>query len=174
MTDPAMNDSALVSEAVDLRLATRGKRFVASLLDALIILAIIFPVEYATGFWSTFHIAIRNARVAHIPYPYELRLTNLAYSLAIFVILQFYPLMANGQTWGKRLLHIKIVDMQGNKPSMFHLLGLREVTKWIISAIPLIASPAILVDVLLIFRSDRRCGHDWIAGTRVVEADRIE
>jgi uncharacterized RDD family membrane protein YckC len=28
-----------------------------------------------------------------------------------------------------------------------------------------------LVDVLLIFRNDRRCGHDLIAGTRVVHAD---
>lgn len=28
----------------------------------------------------------------------------------------------------------------------------------------------VLVDVLLIFREDKRCGHDLIAGTKVVKA----
>lgn len=40
----------------------------------------------------------------------------------------------------------------------------------VISAIPLAGAAFGLVDILFIFRADRRCIHDLIAGTHVVTA----
>jgi uncharacterized RDD family membrane protein YckC len=156
------------------QLATRKRRLGASLLDAVLLAMIVVPLEFMSGFWVALHRAVLSARITHVPYPYEFRLTALAYGLATFVVLQSYPLMASGQTWGKRMLRIKIVDMHGNKPSLFWLLGVREIAKWVVSSVPFVGSPAVIGDMLLIFRSDRRCGHDWMAGTRVVELCRVE
>ncbi|MEA2700447.1 MAG: hypothetical protein QOI66_4718, partial [Myxococcales bacterium] len=45
---------------------------------------------------------------------------------------------------------------------------LRGVVNGIISAIPYLGGLYALVDALFIFRDDRRCIHDLIAGTRVI------
>ena len=173
-----MNDAAndAPTDQVDardgMRIATRRRRLGASLIDLLLSILCILPLEYATGFWQTMHLAILNARLTHVPYPDTLRLTSLAYGFAVFLILQSYPLISSGQTWGKRMLQIKIVGMDGNSPSMFRLMGLRQTSPWIVSVIPWVAYPILCLDMLLIFRSDKRCGHDLIAGTRVIEVVR--
>ena len=41
----------------------------------------------------------------------------------IFAVVQGFPLNATGQTWGKKLLKIKIVDLDGNKPPLGRLLA---------------------------------------------------
>jgi len=50
------------------------------------------------------------------------------------------------------------------------LVGLRYVPVWLASSIPFIGGFLALIDILFIFREDRRCVHDMIAGTVVVEA----
>jgi uncharacterized RDD family membrane protein YckC len=47
---------------------------------------------------------------------------------------------------------------------------LRAILGGIIGAIPYLGGIYGLVDALFIFRDDRRCVHDHIAGTRVVKA----
>ena len=68
------------------------------------------------------------------------------------------------------MLKIKIVDLQGRKPSFGRLAGLRYLPMQLVNMIPFVGGLIALVNVLMIFRSDRRCGHDLIAGTRVVNA----
>ena len=46
----------------------------------------------------------------------------------------------------------------------------RAVATWAITAIPVAGGIFALADLLFIFREDRRCLHDHIAGTRVVRA----
>ena len=48
------------------------------------------------------------------------------------------------------------------------LLGLRYVLVMLVQAIPMIGQLLGLIDALFIFRGDRRCVHDLIAGTKVV------
>ena len=48
------------------------------------------------------------------------------------------------------------------------LLGLRYVLVMLVMAIPIIGQLLGLADALFIFRSDRRCVHDLLAGTKVV------
>jgi uncharacterized RDD family membrane protein YckC len=80
------------------------------------------------------------------------------------------PLANQGQTWGKKLLKMKIVDLSGNLPDFGRLLLLRYGIGAVISIVPVLGSFYWIVDALFIFRGDRRCIHDLLAGTRVVVA----
>ena len=78
---------------------------------------------------------------------------------------------ATGQTWAKKLLQMKIVGPDGEKPDFGKLLALRYLTTQAINLVPVVGPLYVLVDVLFIFGDERRCLHDRIAGTRVVVAD---
>lgn len=93
-----------------------------------------------------------------------------AVGFAVFVVVQGFPLHHYGQTWGKRILGIRIVDLDGAKPPLGRLLTRRYVPIQVANLIPVVGPLLVLVDTLMIFRADRRCAHDLIAGTRVVKA----
>jgi uncharacterized RDD family membrane protein YckC len=88
--------------------------------------------------------------------------------LAIF---QTYLLSTRGQTLGKRWMGIKIVKLDGTAPGFVHAVLLRIFVNALIGSIPKAGGVYSLVDVLMIFRQDRRCAHDLIASTRVVKAE---
>ena len=90
--------------------------------------------------------------------------------LAIFAVIHSYPLHENGQTWGKKLLSIRIVDLQGNKPPLTDLLLKRYLPTHAMANVPCVGGLYALVDSLMIFRQDQRCLHDLIASTRVVRS----
>ena len=143
-------------------LASRGARLAAALLDGLIGMAIMLPMMFVSGYFG----AMRTGETAPI-----IVLANWALiGCVVFVLVQGYPLHATGQTWGKRALGIRIVSLDGTKPALGKLLLLRYLPLRVVGVIPLVNSLVVLTDALLIFRNDRRCLHDLIAGTRVVVA----
>ena len=74
-------------------------------------------------------------------------------------------LRREGQTVGKFLLRIRIVDEEtGVKGTVFSNIVLRYFVNWILTLIP----PYILIDHMFIFAKNRRCVHDYLAGTKVV------
>jgi len=82
------------------------------------------------------------------------------------VIAQLVMVSKRGQTIGKRAMGIKIVlkDTLENGGFVVNVLK-RGVVNGLICLIP----GYFLVDSLFIFRADRRCLHDMIAGTLVVQ-----
>lgn len=86
------------------------------------------------------------------------------------VTVQWYLLTTEGQTIGKSLMKIRIVryDTEEN-PGFGRAVGLREMIPALIGAIPLFGLLFALVDVLFIFGEERRCIHDYIAGTKVID-----
>ena len=93
---------------------------------------------------------------------------GIAY-LVIFMVINGYLLVTKGQTLGKLALGIRIVDAASNgAATAVKLLGLRYVLVLLVMAIPIIGQLLGLADALFIFRSDRRCVHDLLAGTKVV------
>lgn len=87
------------------------------------------------------------------------------------VIIQIYLLVTRGQTIGKKLLGIKIVTYPDEvNPGFVKVWLLRSFVSGLIGAIPMIGGIYSLVDACFIFRDDRRCIHDLIAGTQVVNA----
>ena len=160
--NPYQAPAAAVADVADEQLAGRGERFGAAFIDGLIMIAIVFPIMFATGYWQA---AMSGQRPGLG--------TQLLYALmgfVIFIIVQAHPLRQSAQTWGKRVMKIRIVDLQGQQPSLATLVGKRYLPMQAVSSVPLVGNLLALVNILLIFRADRRCGHDLVAGTRVVKA----
>ncbi len=160
-------DAAVAEFSSADELAGRGARLGAAIIDAIILLVILAPMMFMGGYWQ----AASAAAQAGQQVGFGTTVLWVAIGFIVFVVVQGFPLNATGQTWGKKLLKIKIVDLQGNKPSLGNLLGMRYLPVQAVGVIPLIGSLIQIVEVLLIFRSDRRCGHDLVAGTKVVHAD---
>ena len=164
--NPYQSPQSMVAEPPgDENLAGRGVRLGAVVIDAIIAMAISFPLMYLGGYWQVVIAAASGTRPS-----IGLMATWALIGYVVFILVQGYPLHASGQTWGKRLTSIKIVDLAGNKPSLGKLLLLRYLPQQMVMHVPIAGRLLVLVDVLMIFRKDRRCLHDLIAGTRVVVA----
>jgi uncharacterized RDD family membrane protein YckC len=88
-------------------------------------------------------------------------------AVLIVFLYQVALLTKEGQTVGKKALGIRIVKMDtGENGGFIPNVLLRLIVNGLIWAIPLYG----LIDILFIFRSDRRRIHDLIAGTQVVDA----
>lgn len=86
----------------------------------------------------------------------------------IFIAIQWTFLNATGQTIGKKVLKTRIVTMDGKKPVIGDLIFKRYMFMNLIGIIPWVGSVVAVVDALMVFKADRRCLHDLIAGTQVV------
>jgi uncharacterized RDD family membrane protein YckC len=167
--NPYANPTMRIADAVDGppdALAGRGVRLGAVILDTLLLMSIVLPIQWFSGFLPAFVNAARSG----YGMPTLTLLQWAAIGFGFFVALQALPLHQSGQTWGKRVLSIRIVDLEGNKPPLWRLLALRYLPLRITAQIPIVGVVLGLLNVLLIFRADRRCLHDHIAGTKVVVA----
>jgi uncharacterized RDD family membrane protein YckC len=160
--NPYGSPAAVVADLADTHLAGRWERLGAAIIDTIILLVILVPLMFVGGYWEM-------AISAGGEVPFGTALLWAAVGFAVFVVVQWIPLNANGQTWGKRLLGIRIVDMEGAKPPIGRLIGLRYLPMQLVTNVPVVGVVLAFVNVLLIFRGDRRCGHDLIAGTQVVK-----
>jgi uncharacterized RDD family membrane protein YckC len=95
-------------------------------------------------------------------------------SLPFFValaILQCVLLSLRGQSVGKLLVGTRIVRRIDNAPAGFlRAVFLRGTIPLLFAQIPFLNVLFWLVDVCFIFGEERRCVHDYIAGTKVVKA----
>lgn len=139
--------------------AGRGTRLGAAMIDGLISMVVLLPIQYATGVfdnWPNVHLS-GGARV----------LWGFAGFLAYAFIHGWF--LRDGQTIGKKLLNIQIVGVDTGKPiSIAKLLLGRFLPTSILGNLPYVGPFYGLVDALFIFGEDRRCIHDRIAGTRVI------
>lgn len=86
--------------------------------------------------------------------------------LAIVIGIHIFLLYKAGQTIGKRIMGIRITRPDGSHPSLWRSLALRYVLNGFLIAIPLYA----LIDPAFILQPERRCLHDYLAGTIVIKA----
>jgi uncharacterized RDD family membrane protein YckC len=138
-------------------LASRGSRLAASLIDAFAAIVILLPALAAVFF------AGANESLSGF-----VMLLAAASGIGFlgFAVYQLSMLLRQGQTLGKKSMNIRIVNVSdGQVPSAGRMLGLRYLVNGLLGQIPLYS----ILDVLLIFGSDRRCIHDYLAGTKVVE-----
>ena len=126
-------------------LAGRGARLVAAILDTVI-----------------FVVVVITAVILLFVEP----LVGLVLG-AGFLIMEMVMLAKDGQTLGKKALGIRIVKKDtGQNGGFVTNVLVRLVLNGILGLIPFYS----LVDILFIFGQDRRCLHDMLAGTKVVDA----
>jgi uncharacterized RDD family membrane protein YckC len=145
----------------DRPLASRGSRLAAAIIDGLCVSIVNVPVLMAAGL----------LRFDGTSLPLSRTVLAAGLGFIVFTIVQGLFLLS-GQTIGKRLLGLRMVDVQSGEPAPIgRLLGMRYLPLSLASLIPIVGPFLGLVDALFIFRGDRRCFHDHLASTRVI-ADR--
>jgi uncharacterized RDD family membrane protein YckC len=88
----------------------------------------------------------------------------------VLAVAQLSLLSMSGQSLGKKIVGTRVVNLGGSSAGFVGAVLLRSVVPGMIGGIPCIGPIFSLVDILCIFSEDRRCLHDLIAGTQVVEA----
>lgn len=142
-------------------LASRWARLGASIIDSIIILLVVAPVMYFTGGFDGFMEGVQPGFV------YMLGMGIL--NFIVFFAINYRYLIANGQSIGKKVLDIKIVDLNGNVPVFQPQLLIRYAVYVLPGQIPVIGTIFSLVNVLFIFGKEKRCIHDLAAKTKVVK-----
>jgi len=162
----AVVDDVAAWDAFDLenRKATRGKRLGAALLDGVINLIWLLPVIWGATMVGDVRQGLKPAAPM-----VGVVLLGLALLIGIFVV-NCMMIHRSGQTIGKRALDIAIVRTDGNRMGLLRYLFIRVLPVALLGAIPYLGWIVTLVDPLLIFGKDRRCLHDLIADTIVVDA----
>jgi len=138
------------TEPIVTTLATRRSRFAAFLIDQVIGLATL---------WIARYLAVTVLGV-------------LAYVCMVAVnIAQIILLGRRGQTFGKMILKIAIVDRFDKTPLGYVRAALiRQLPLFAVSLfVPPLALPYLLIDGAPIFASSRRCVHDRLVGTIVID-----
>lgn len=145
----------------ELAQASRGARLGAVIIDSLLLMLITFPISYFKG---DFELIMQGVELGIWQ-----QLQSLLLGMAVFVLINGLWLKRYGQTVGKRICKVRIVDMQGQVPELTGLLLKRYLSIWLLSIVPWVGGLLCIINYLFIFRSDRRCLHDHLAATRVVQ-----
>jgi len=151
----------------DVRLADRGTRFVSQLVDGLLFLVVLVP-GFIAGFQSgAFHGGNNTTAIFRAFVSGPLGVVSLVAWVGL-IAFQAYLVATTGQSIAKRLFKIQIVKLDGSKVNFVSGVLLRNWLMMILQQIPVLNMILPLLDALFIFRQDRRCIHDLIAGTKVI------
>lgn len=143
-------------------LAGRGTRFGAALLDGLLYAGSVLPGLIAAALTGAF--SGRSSGGDGSSAAALLPVTMIGVGFLGLAAFQVYLVATTGQSLGKRFTGIRIVRVDGSGVGFVDGIVLRSWLVGLLCVIPFLS----LVDLLLIFRGDRRCGHDLIAGTKVI------
>ncbi len=156
-----------VSESDEL--ARRFARFVSAMVDGMLIVAITMPVMWATGF-------LARTQAQQVGFLEQIAMS--LFGIVVMLALNGYLLATRGQTIGKMLTKIQIVDAQSGgllpflRVYVYRYLWLLPLG-FVVALIPgtvdnVLVNVVTLIEVLFIFGEARRCLHDYIAGSKVV------
>lgn len=160
--EPENNSVEPVAQTAPVRypLAPRGHRLAAALLDDLIALLVVLPLM---GYYDVLGVMERTNAV-----PIGIIVNMNIIAFAAFICIHGYWLYNFGQTLGKKAMGIAISTMDYQVPAFNKIIALRYLPFRAAGVIPgLNVLP--IIDVLFIFRKDRRCLHDLLAGTQVID-----
>jgi uncharacterized RDD family membrane protein YckC len=142
-------------------LASRWARLGASIIDSIIMMVIVLPVMYFTGGFE----GVMEGRQPSAGYTLVMGILGLI----VFFVINYRFLVSNGQTVGKKVLEIKIVDLDGNVPTFQPQLLIRYAVYMLPAQIPFVGQVLNLINILFIFTKEKRCIHDLVAKTKVVQ-----
>lgn len=139
--------------------ANRLSRLLAAIIDSAVLMISLIPAFAFAGIGLGLESNVLVAAGA---------LLGLVAVLGLLVY-QTRLLLSRGMTIGKRMISVRVIADNHDEPLGFgRVIGLRIVVPSFIGSIPLIGPLFSLLDALFIFREDRKCIHDHLAGTKVV------
>ena len=141
------------------QLAGRGTRLIAAIIDGLIGAVLGAPLWIASAGAAGDPDAMMEAMTG------AGTITGLL--ILVYLVVQLWFLIKDGQTIGKKLMKIRIVKREtGHNGGFVPNVLMRGFVNGLLGIIPFYG----LVDILFIFREDRRCVHDLLACPVVVRA----
>ena len=158
------------SESAEREVPSPVRRIVATIVDVFVVLAVLTVLQLAVIQYDQ----ILGERL----WAFESMLADWV-ALLLFFVLNLFALLSNGQTIGKSVTGLRIVNaIDSERMSIFRLIVMRYL--WII---PLLAvtslCPKLTRDLLITMilsieflwgmsNKNQRCLHDYLAGTQVV------
>ncbi|MHC4549070.1 MAG: RDD family protein [Planctomycetota bacterium] len=173
-SDLAFSGRGAVTRTVRVRrqrlpLAGRGARLAAALLDGALKVLCFIPL-FAGLTSATSEDAVEGASRPMISLGISFGFSGLL--LVVLWVYQAYLRAVQGQTIGKKLLKVRIVNSpDGGNPGFARAVLMRDVVPWMIDWFA--SGLFFMIDACFIFGAERRCIHDLMAGTQVVEADAV-
>jgi uncharacterized RDD family membrane protein YckC len=150
---------AAPAQVVTTPLARRGDRLFAAGFDLLLCVLIVgaaFLIPAALGY---------DPQAAG-----SARLVVWGVGLLALTLIQWALVSLRGQTLGKMLASVRIVNYDdGANPGFLRAVVMRGLVPSLITAVPCLGIVFGLIDILSIFGEERRCLHDRMAGTKVVQ-----
>lgn len=171
-TNPPGGDEPHVGQELPGRervLASRGVRLGAFVLDQLIVGFSAAVVVFVLGMDEEL---MRVMAGEELPSG-SLLVRIFIVQVGVHLALNGYLLGSRGQTIGKMLVGIRIVEAKGGAlVPLPKLYGVRELLPKAIFALPNVGPLMMLADALFIFGDARRCVHDYLCDTVVEEVPR--
>jgi uncharacterized RDD family membrane protein YckC len=158
--EPAPKPEVVAGAAI----ASRTQRYFAAMVDGLLQLAVVLPIQLFFHAWDGFP----NASFTAVQ-----QLVWGVVNFVVYLLLDGYFLSQSSQTIGKKLLGLQIVDANSGAPKpASKIVVWRSLPISLAALLPKIGVFFTLIDLLFIFGSRRQCVHDIIANTKVVKLSR--
>ena len=176
-------NTGLLASVHGAELADRGTRLAAVTLDGLVISIPLVPMM-GVGLYLAIRMQTavgerveQNSVLATLGDSEGVLLLAIAAAVGFLgalgiAIYQWILISRTGQSLGKKWTGIRIERTDGSQVTFGNGVVLRNWVPKVMGAFPYLGMIFHLVDCLYIFREDRRCLHDHIAGTRVVRHQR--
>ncbi|MDI1314604.1 RDD family protein [Prosthecobacter sp.] len=145
------------------QLASPWRRLGASILDSLIMILIVMPIMYFSGYFTRIMEQAGKASSWNME-----QLLWAAMGFGIMLAINWNHL-GRGQTIGKGIMELRIVRKNGTPAERSHIILKRILPLQIIAQVPILGGLFAVVDALLIFRSRHNTIHDDIADTKVID-----
>lgn len=169
---PPAEPPQLVGASVeDPTLAGLGMRFLGALIDGVLETACWLPTAIAVGRQTAEMVRENSLHPDELmKLFFEAIPLSLPY-LGALILLQAILLSIRGQSVGNMIVRTRIVNAKDGRTAHFlRAFLLRGCLARILRQFPFIGGIFWIVDVCFVFRNDRRCVHDLIAGTKVIKA----
>jgi uncharacterized RDD family membrane protein YckC len=142
--------------------AAPGDRVVASIIDGLVWMLCLMPL------WLRLLPHLDGAADGAVSLESSIIFASITAGTACLVV-QGWMLATRGQSIGKSLMRLRVVlNSDSDEPPGF-VAGV--IVRWWLTRLLHLIPVVFLVDFLFLFREDRRCLHDYVAGTRVIAID---
>jgi uncharacterized RDD family membrane protein YckC len=150
--------------------ASRSSRLAAASIDGLL-----FSLPLAPAYVAAMVSAVRSGNLTILGLWTAIVATGTLFYIGLLINLVLWVVTAvlvnrNAQSIGKKLCGIKVARTDGARATLGRIFWLRNVVSSAIQLVPGVGGLYGLVDVLMIFGVQRRCCHDYIADTVVVQA----